>query len=380
MIYSTSLLKITLLKRHQFDLPVLFFVRKVLVAMEDPDILLDMVGKFAKSHHHDQHQPRSERTATATSSLTSAARNNNNNGSRSAFSAHDAFARSPPIDVYIASNDDEHRLEQQSFLDDNEEDMYGSGGMAAVPMPTMRGRDAAVARRLTGEELLRLRWGLPAAVGSGVSKQPVDELLKVKTPEDPSTGFHASIDAVRDAMSHIRLRPTVRQILDGVATMDSWSAATTTQQPSSHPSMPAQHSANFTNAAATLPRLASVRDGVDESYLRTLKELHVDDVFYSIRERERANEESGVRLHESDLATLPMAVIRYRMRCATLYRRRGHGASVRRDLMTSTGGRPMTFPTPSIPTSQALPPSCGPTSSRSASAKAAAAGAAENPS
>jgi hypothetical protein len=341
--------------------------------MEDPDMLLDMVGKFAKSYHHDQYQPRCEPTTTATSSVTSAARNNNNNnnnngGFRSALSAPDVFARSPPIDVYIASNDDEHRLEQQSFLEDDEEDVDISGGMAAAARPkaTLKNRDAAVARRLTGEELLRLRWGLPAAAGSGVSPQPVDELLNVKTLEDPSIGFHASIDAVREAMSHIRLRPTVRQILDGVATVDSWRAATT-QRPSSHPSAPAQHSASLTNAAATPHRIASVRDGVDESYLRTLKELHVDDVFHSIRERERANEESGVRLHESDLATLPMAVIRYRMRCATLYRRR---AAVRRDLITSTG-RPMTFPTPS------MPPSCGSTSSRSASAKAAAAGAAE---
>lgn len=333
--------------------------------MESPDVLLDMIGRFAQDKRGDHSLSKRSTMITSSSQRTPTQTRQSSVNTPAASAAPDAFARSPPIDVYIASNDDEHRLEQQSFLED--EDTFDPLSVVAAT----RSRHALAPRRLTGEELLRQRWGLaPRTAPSLHSHQgPDDELTPPPKREDPSVGFHSTIEAVRAAMSDVRSRPSVRQILNGNATLASWNV----NLPSSSESDLKVTSAVASSAPASTIR-ASVRDGADRMYLRTLKDLHVDDMFYAIREKELASEATGVRLHESDLALLPMSVIRYRMRCAALWRRRGHGTAGHH----GASSQPLTFPTPpSIVNSQKSVSSLVPTSrasSRSASMKVVTAG------
>lgn len=269
--------------------------------MEDQAALLDLVGRFAVS------RVAQERTVSA-----------NFHHARNAHYSPDAVSRSPPIDTFLDANDDEHRTEQQSFLM-NEDELH------VTPR----------ARPMTGVELLRQRWGLPER---DIVTQSANETSASTAPSahqpayDATSGFRSSIGAVRAAIDSIRARPSIRQVLDGVAEPQSWDCLPVSQVPIPTPSHGATSAANI-----------SVRDGVDGTYLETLKALCVDDVFESILEQEHAFDVTGIRMHESDLKLHAMSVIRYRMRCAAFWKRRTHwGNSGANDAIVPR----RSFPTP----------------------------------
>lgn len=295
--------------------------------MDSSDILLDMVGRFAKCSPQ-QHSSYGARDHVNRSAWPSGA------AASHSFSAADVSTRSPPIDTFIASNDDEHRLEQQFvFLEESSTPIPVSDASAAERFYTKTSR--VKQNRMTGEELLRQRWGLPPAFATPVVTGHQQLTSSTASSHDPQAGFNASIEAVRSAMVDVRTRPSVRQILDGHGDANTWNA----QRKANASSAPAE------NALSPVRRRISVRDGVERTYLDTLKALHVDDVFHSICAKEKDTETTGVRLHESDLPLLPMSVIRYRMRCATLWRRRCNSDALKSGAADSAK---LVFPTPPI--------------------------------